>query len=184
MAQLTEAARAGRAKWFQGERPRPQNIDPTGPGQESAWSYPRPPRLDRSPHLVRVEWAGRVIAETRNALRVLETSHPPNYYVPPADVDWSALVQAPGSSLCEWKGEARYWSVRAGGQVVANAAWSYPDPFDDFAEVLDHVSFYCATLQCWVGDERALPQPGGFYGGWVTSHVTGPFKGGPGTQGW
>ncbi|MCH9685788.1 MAG: DUF427 domain-containing protein [Deltaproteobacteria bacterium] len=185
MAKLTDAAARGRAKWGLPGRPRPSHVETPGPGQESAWAFPRPPRLDVCPHRVRVQFGGRVVADTTAALRALETSHPPTYYLPPADVDLDMLVRAPGTSLCEWKGDAVYWTVRAGSKVAERAAWSYPDPFDDFAQVLDHVAFYCDAMDaCWVGQERAQPQPGGFYGGWVTSHVVGPFKGGPGSAGW
>jgi uncharacterized protein (DUF427 family) len=134
---------------------------------------------------VRIEFAGMPLVDTTKALRLLETSHPPTYYVPAADIHMDALRPAPGSSLCEWKGQAAYFDVVSPERVAARAAWAYPDPFDDFAAVAGHLAFYCAAMDaCWVGGHRATPQPGGFYGGWVTPHVTGPFKGGPGSAGW
>lgn len=185
MAKLTDAIVRARAQWSQPGRPGPASIETPGPGQESVWDYPRPPALDVSPHPVRVEFGGEVIASSSAALRVLETSHPPTYYIPPNDVRWEFFERAPGSSMCEWKGAAAYWTVRVGTRVAERVAWSYPDPFEDFARVKDHVAMYCAPMDgCFVGGQRAQPQPGGFYGGWVTSHVVGPFKGGPGTAGW
>jgi uncharacterized protein (DUF427 family) len=185
MAELTDDIRRARAQWSHPGRPGPATIEAPQAGQESVWSYPRPPRLDLCAHPVRVEFGGEVIASTRHALRQLETSHPPTYYVPAADVRRDLLERCPGASMCEWKGLAAYWTVKVGARFAPHAAWSYPDPFDDFARLRDHVAFYCAAMDgCFVGDERARPQPGGFYGGWITSHVVGPFKGGPGTTGW
>lgn len=157
-----------------------------GAGQESVWDYTRPPRLEPTPRRVRVVLGGVTIADTRRALRVLETSHPPTYYVPPEDVLWEYLEAAPGSgSMCEWKGAARYFSVTAGGRRAHRAAWSYPDPAPAFRALKDHVAFYAAQMDaCFVDDEQARPQPGGFYGGWVTPDVVGPFKGAPGSEGW
>ena len=163
---------------------RPQPL-PIGPGQESVWDYPRPPRLERANHHIQIIFAGQVIADTRNAMRVLETSHPPTYYLPPADIDMTALVAAPGTSFCEWKGQAIYYTVRVGERRAEQTAWSYPRPSAPFAAIADYVAFYCAPMDaCLVDGERAEPQPGGFYGGWVTSHVVGPFKGIPGSSGW
>ncbi len=159
--------------------------EPTAPGQESVWDYPRPPRLESEPRRITVTLGGVLIADTTAALRILETSHPPTYYLPPCDIDLACLRPAPGSSFCEWKGTARYWTLAAGGKVAEQAAWSYPDPAEGYEALRDHVALYCAAVdQCEVGGEVARPQPGGFYGGWVTSWVAGPFKGGPGTLGW
>ena len=159
--------------------------DPIAPGEESVWDYPRPPRLERVLKRVVVEYAGRIIADTEDAWRVLETSHPPSYYLPPTDVDLSCLEPAGRGSICEWKGGARYWTVAVGEQRAERAAWSYPDPTRDFRAITDHLAFYAGAMgRCTVGGEVASPQPGGFYGGWITSWVKGPFKGGPGTMGW
>lgn len=158
---------------------------PPGPGQESVWDYPRPPRLEPVSKPIRILFAGETIAATTGAFRVLETSHPPVYYLPPGDLGRQFLIPANGSSFCEWKGLARYWSVRVGDRHAENVAWSYPDPSPGFEPIRDFLAFYAGPMDaCFVGDERATPQPGGFYGGWITSDVVGPFKGGPGSQGW
>ena len=157
---------------------------PPGIGQESVWDYPRPPRLVATDQHLRVQLGTAVIADTRRALRVLETSHPPSYYLPPEDCDLDRFVAADGSSFCEWKGVARYWTVRAEGQSAERAAWSYPEPTPGFTALRDHIAYYPSAFACFVDDERVVPQPGGFYGGWVTSSVVGPFKGEPGTSGW
>jgi uncharacterized protein (DUF427 family) len=165
-------------------RPHPVPL-PAGPGQESVWDYPRPPRLEQEPRKITVVLGGVTIAETTAALRVLETSHPPTYYLPPGDFAAGSLIPAPGSSFCEWKGLARYWTLQGGGRTAERAGWSYPDPTAGFVDLVDHVALYCAAVdRCEVGGEQAEPQPGGFYGGWVTSWVVGPFKGEPGTLGW
>ncbi len=155
------------------------------PGQESVWDYPRPPRLEPARRRVRAVVGGVVVADTTRALRVLETSHPPTYYVPPADARTDLLVPAEGSSFCEWKGRAVYHDAVVDGRRVARVAWSYPDPTAPFAGLRDHLAFYLPALDAGlVDDERARPQPGGFYGGWITSDLAGPFKGAPGTHGW
>ena len=157
-----------------------------GPGQESVWDYPRPPRLEPNTRHIVVVLGGEVVAETRGGYRVLETSHPPQYYLPPEDVAPGALRPAAGGgSFCEWKGEARYWDVHGGGAVAGRSAWSYPSPTPGFAPLADHVAFYAAPMdRCEVDGEIVVPQPGGFYGGWITSAVVGPFKGVPGSRGW
>ena len=126
------------------------------------------------------------MASTRRALRVLETAGAPVYYVPPADVRLDLLRPTEHVTVCEWKGSATYWSIALpGGRVIPNAAWSYREPLAGFEAIRDHLAFYAwAVDEAWVGDERATPQPGRFYGGWVTSRVVGPFKGEPGTQVW
>jgi uncharacterized protein (DUF427 family) len=160
-------------------------LDPTGPGQESVWDYPRPPRLEPVAQRLRVVLGGETIADTTSGWRVLETSHPPVYYLPPWDVRPGALVSAAGRSLCEWKGAATYFDVTGGGARVRRAAWGYPDPTKPFLPIRDHVAFYPGAMDaCFLGDERARPQPGGFYGGWITADIVGPFKGEPGTEGW
>lgn len=165
----------------------PSGIRPVapGPGQESAWDYPRPPRLERVSDRLLVEFAGETIADTTRGYRVLETSHPPVYYFPPADVRFAFLIEAAGRSFCEFKGAARYWTIDAHGARSEAAAWSYPAPTPPFRAIKDHLAFYASRVDaCWVGDERARAQEGDFYGGWITSRIVGPFKGGPGTTGW
>jgi uncharacterized protein (DUF427 family) len=163
-------------------RPEP---DPVGPGQESVWDYPRPPRLESASQRLRVVLGGELIAETTDGLRVLETSHPPNYYFPPGDVAAGSVEHAKGASFCEWKGRAHYFTVRGGDRVETEAAWGYDDPSPAFAALRGHVAFYAGRMDaCFVDDELVVPQPGLFYGGWVTSAVVGPFKGGPGSRGW
>lgn len=159
--------------------------DPAGPGQESVWGYPRPPRLEAEPRRLQIRHGGVVLADTLAGWRTLETSHPPTYYIPLADVAQAHLRAAGGGSWCEWKGRARYWDVVIAETVLASVGWSYPQPTAGFAPLADCIAFYCQPFDTvMVGDERARPQPGGFYGGWITSWVVGPFKGGPGSQYW
>ena len=162
-----------------------------GPGQESVWDYPRPPRLEPTDEHVVVTLGGRVVLDTRRALRVLETSHPPTYYLPLADAAQGAFVPAPGSSWCEFKGRAAYLDVVGGtgpdGRpvVAPAAAWTYPEPTAGFAALAGHVALYPDRMDaCTVDGERVRGQDGGFYGGWVTDRVVGPFKGGPGSRFW
>lgn len=158
---------------------------PTLPGQESVWDYPRPAIAERTTAHLLIELGGVVIVDTRRAARTLETSHPPSYYIPPEDVAQGVLVPADGSSFCEWKGVARYFDVIAGEERRKRAAWSYPDPTPGFAMLRDHVAFYATAMgTCRVDGELVVPQPGGFYGGWITSAVAGPFKGVPGSRFW
>lgn len=152
---------------------------------EDVWTYPRPPALERVDRELRIVLAGVGIAATRQAWRVLETSHPPVYYLPPDAFTGCTLEPAPGSSLCEWKGQARYWTIRVGTRAASRAAWSYPDPEAPYAAIRDHLAVYAEAMDaCFVGEEQVTPQPGGFYGGWVTRDLKGPFKGGPGSMGW
>lgn len=158
---------------------------PVGPGQESVWAYPRPPRVELTPRRVRVLLAGIVIADTTRALRVLETSHPPNYYIPRADVRLDALVPTRKVTYCEYKGHAGYFTVMAGDRREVDAAWHYPDPSPGYEPLIGHVAVYPGRMEaCYVDDELVRPQPGGFYGGWITSDVVGPFKGQRGTEWW
>ena len=159
--------------------------DRPGPGQESVWDYPRPPRLEESSESVVVELGGREIARTTRSWRVLETSHPPTYYVPQDAFGDGALRPAAGSSWCEWKGQASYYDLVSGDVVSRRAAWTYPTPTPGFEALADAVAVMPAMVdRCLVDDEVVLPQPGEFYGGWITSRVVGPFKGQPGTMGW
>lgn len=162
----------------------PQRIEP-GPGQESVWDYPRPPRREKVGERLRVIFNEATIADTVAGYRVLETSHPPVYYIPPGDIAQQYLKVAPGSSFCEFKGSAEYWSIDVDGRRAAAAAWSYPRPSPAFAAIAGYLAFYASRVDaCFVGDERVQPQAGDFYGGWITSRIVGPFKGGPGSRGW
>lgn len=155
------------------------------PGRECVWDYPRPPRLEPSPRHIRIEFRGIVLADTRSAYRVLETSHPPVYYLPPLDVAMEHLVEGAGSSFCEWKGRAGYYDVVVGDARLEQVAWYYPDPTPAFAPIRSYVAFYPSPMDaCLVDGERVESQPGDFYGGWITSDLVGPFKGAPGTRGW
>ncbi len=159
--------------------------EPPGPGQESVWEYPRPPALEGSAELVEVHLGGDVVARTRASLRVLETSHPPTYYLPADAFVAGALVPVEGHTVCEWKGRASYFDVVGSGRRAARAAWTYPEPVDAYAALAGHVAVMPGLVDaCFVDGERVRAQEGGFYGGWVTDRVVGPFKGGPGTWGW
>jgi uncharacterized protein (DUF427 family) len=163
-------------------RPTP---DPVLPGQQSVWSYPRPPRLEASERHLEILHRGEVIADSRATIRTLETSHPPSYYVPPADVALHCLTPIAKRSFCEWKGVAIYFDVRVGGETLKAVAWSYPDPTPAFQGLKDHIAFYPAPFEvCRIDGEQVRPQPGGFYGGWITADLAGPFKGGPGSDFW
>lgn len=177
-----ERARAG---WVWRGTSRPPFANEPGPNQESVWDYPRPPVIVRDTRRVLVKRGDIPIAETTTAIRLLETSHPPTWYLPREDIDMARIVRVSGSSFCEWKGSAEYFDVAVKDTRIARAAWAYPDPIDDaFADLADTIAFYATNLDCFVGDERVLPQPEGFYGGWITSELCGPFKGEPGTNGW
>ncbi|MBE0703866.1 MAG: DUF427 domain-containing protein [Afipia sp.] len=159
--------------------------NPISPGQESVWFYPRPAIAEPCRSHITITHGGQTIAETRSAVRTLETSHPPSYYIPPADIAPGVLRKAAGTSICEWKGAATYWDVVLESSVLSRVGWSYLDPTPAFMLLRDHVAFYAGLFdQCMVDGEAVTPQAGGFYGGWITSRVVGPFKGGPGTMGW
>ena len=156
-----------------------------GPAGESVWDYPRPPWLEPVRERLRAVFAGETIADTLSGFRVLETSHPPVYYIPPGDVRQQFLEPAPGRSFCEWKGEARYVALRVGARFAEAAGWFYPRPMPPFEAIAGFFAFYASRVdEAFVGAERVQAQPGDFYGGWITSRVAGPFKGGPGSQGW
>lgn len=159
--------------------------EPVGPGQESVWDYPRPAVAERSLRHVRIVHRGEMVADSRAALRTLETSHPPSWYLPPDDVARELLRPSARRSFCEWKGEAVYWHLAIGDTLLHDVAWSYPDPTRGFASLRDHLAFYAAPLdRCTIDGEPVTPQPGGFYGGWITPDVVGAFKGVPGSLGW
>jgi len=154
-------------------------------GKESVWDYPRPPRLERVGARLRIVLGGVTIADTSGGYRVLETSHPPNYYLPAVDIVDGVLTRTDRRSWCEWKGEAHYFDVSAGGHTAPDAAWGYDHPSPGFEPIGGFVAFYPGPMDsCTVDGETVTAQPGGFYGGWITGSVTGPFKGAPGTDGW
>jgi uncharacterized protein (DUF427 family) len=155
------------------------------PGQESVWDYPRPPRIERLDARVRVELGGIALAETTHALRVCETASPPTVYLPLRSVRTDLLERAPGSTLCEWKGHAQYLDAQVGGLRAKRAAWTYPEPFESYETLRDYIAFFPGRVEaCLIDDERVRPQPGDYYGGWITRDLTGPFKGEPGSEGW
>jgi len=169
-------------KWRGGERP-PFAQTPQ-PGQISVWDFPRPPSLAADPRELIVRWGTVEVARTRNALRVLETAHPPSFYLPWDDINQHFLQPAPGTSLCEWKGPARYWSLVDGPRTLSRVAWSYPRPLAGAEALANCVAFYPANLECSVDGAAVIAQPGGFYGGWITPELVGPFKGVPGSEAW
>lgn len=149
---------------------------------ESVWDYPRPPRVEPSARHIRVVIDGIAIADSRRALRVLETSHPPAWYIPPEDVRLHLLERSDRHTVCEYKGRASYY--RMAGRDI-DIGWTYPHPQPGYASIAGYLAFYAGRVdEAWVDDERVVPQDGDFYGGWITSDVAGPFKGGPGTRGW
>ena len=159
--------------------------DPVQPGQESVWDYPRPAIAEPTDRHVQIIHKGVTLVDSRSAWRTLETSHPPTYYVPPQDVLTDHLVANPRRTMCEWKGQARYWDIRIGSEVIEAGAWSYLDPPPSFEGIRDCFAFYPDPLgQCLIDGEAITPQPGRFYGGWISRYEAGPFKGGPGSQFW
>jgi uncharacterized protein (DUF427 family) len=161
-----------------------QRIEP-GPGQESVWDYPRPPRLEASDHHIRVVFNGVTLAASQSTYRVLETSHPPTYYIPLADVQQQYLTPTQRSSFCEWKGRAQYFTVTVGDRTDIDAVWCYPQPTPAFQAIQNYIAVYPSRMDaCYVDDELVQAQAGDFYGGWITSDIVGPFKGGAGTWGW
>jgi uncharacterized protein (DUF427 family) len=152
-------------------------------GQESVWDYPRPPKVVACNRTVEVIHDNRVIAHSIETYRVLETASPPTFYIPKKDIDWSQLRELPGHSFCEWKGLASYWAL-ASQPAGLPVAWWYADPNPDFEMLREHTAFYPGRITCFVDKERVRPQPGKFYGGWITNDIVGPCKGEPGTEHW
>jgi uncharacterized protein (DUF427 family) len=173
-----------RGAWRWRGQERPPFADLPRAGQESVWDYPRPPRVVDDSREIVIRWGTVEIARSQRALRILETGHPPSFYLPWDDVARQHLQPGSGTSICEWKGPARYWSLVHGGSRLTNVAWSYPAPWPGAAAIAECVAFYPASLQCTVGGAVVTPQPGGFYGGWITPELAGPFKGAAGTTGW
>jgi len=165
-----------RADWHYRGDERPGFAREPGPGQESVWDYPRPPRIEPDARHIRVSHRGDTIAESRRAVRILETASPPTVYLPPQDVRMDRLVANHSRSICEWKGEAVGFDLMDGPLDVA---WCYPRTFPEFASIAGWIAFYPAKLECWIEDERVRPQPGGYYGGWISHEIVGPVKGEP-----
>ena len=152
---------------------------------ESVWDYPRPPRAEPSRRRIRVVIGDVTVADTTRAMRVLETSHPPGYYIPPEDVRREYLRPSRRHTFCEFKGQASYYDLVVGERVVRDAAWYYADPAPGYEVIRDHLAFYPGRVDaCFVDEEQVVAQAGDFYGGWLTADIVGPFKGGPGTAGW
>lgn len=163
---------------------KPQYIKPKT-GQESVWDYPRPPKVEATGKRIRIIFNGVTIADTERALRVLETSHPPSYYIPQENIKMEYFTAIPRKTFCEFKGTASYWTMRVNGKEAVSAAWSYASPSKGFEAIKDHLAFYPGKMDaCYVDEEKVIPQAGDFYGGWITSDIVGPFKGERGTHGW
>ncbi len=188
---------AARSHWSWRGQARPPFAVAPGPGQVSVWDFPRPPRLAADAREVVIYWGDVQVARTSTAVLVLETAHPPSFYIPWADVNRALLQPSPGNSFCEWKGPASYWSLVNATHSLPGVAWSYPKPLKGGIDgdgitsdspgvqaLADCMAFYPANLTCTVNGETVTPQPGGFYGGWITPELVGPFKGEAGTQGW
>ncbi len=175
---------AARSHWQWRGTQRPVFAVVPGVGQVSVWDFPRPPRIVADAREVVVRWGNVEIARTQRAQCVLETAHPPSFYLPWSDVDRRWFKPAGGGSFCEWKGPAAYWSLEDGERLLHRVGWSYPKPLDGAECLADCVALYPAELDCTVGGARVRPQPGGFYGGWITPELVGPFKGDPGSEGW
>lgn len=173
-----------RSAWRFRGRQRPAFAQIPAAGQESVWDYPRPPALVPDRRRVSVYAGERRVAETRSSLRVLETGSPPTFYLPPQSVETGLLIPSTRRTRCEWKGHAVYFHVEGPDGLIRDAVWSYPEPFAEAVAIAGWYAFYPSALRCLVEDETARPQAGGFYGGWITSDVVGPFKGEPGTGHW
>jgi uncharacterized protein (DUF427 family) len=159
--------------------------DPILAGQESVWQFPRPAISQQTTMHLKIVHRGVTLAKTRRGVRTLETSHPPSYYFPREDVDVAFLLSSANRSFCEWKGDATYFDVAVKGEILRDIAWTYQQPTAPFVILRDHIAFYAAPFDgCYVNGEKAIPQPGGFYGGWITSKLAGPFKGIPGSRFW
>lgn len=170
-----------RNQWTRTGQTRPDFAHDPGEGQESVWDYPRPPAVVEDTRRVEVRQGQLIIASTNQSVRVLETSHPPSFYVPPSAIADGILKAVPGSSHCEWKGQAEYVALSPADPPIG---WRYPAPYAEFGAYAGYVSFYPDAVECFVDDEAVRPQAGGFYGGWITNEIVGPFKGEAGTTGW
>ncbi|MDC8773038.1 DUF427 domain-containing protein [Roseateles albus] len=175
---------SAREQWLWRGEERPPFADVPASGQLSVWDFPRPPELVREAREIVVLWGNLEVARTQAAWAVRETAHPPTFYLPLVDVQLDLLHPAAGGSFCEWKGPARYWDLVDGARRLGQVAWSYPNPLSGAEPLANCVAFYAHNLDCYVGGSKARPQPGGFYGGWITSDLAGPFKGGPDSGAW
>ncbi|XUU60954.1 DUF427 domain-containing protein [Erythrobacter sp. HA6-11] len=159
--------------------------DPVEPGQESVWDYPRPAIAEPTDRRIQIIHRRTILVDSRHAWRTLETSHPPTYYIPPSDIAMEHLKRNPRRSLCEWKGQASYWDISLEGERIEAAAWSYEQPTPAFTPIAGYLAFYPEPFdQCLVDGEQITPQPGSFYGGWISQYEAGPFKGIPGSRFW
>ena len=180
-----DRVKQARNLWTNTGQKRPPFAIPPADDQESVWDYPRPPAILSDGREVVVSFRGLELARTTAALRVCETASPPTFYLPAEDVAVVSLSRSDGHSFCEWKGQATYWSLAAAEHPLqSNIGWSYEQPFPEFGIIRDYFSFYPARVDCYVEGHAVTPQPGGFYGGWITPEIVGPFKGEPGTSGW
>lgn len=168
---------------FRGQQRPSFAIEPSD-GQESVWDYPRPPKCVDDARTITVRWGELEIAKSTRCIRILETASPPTMYIPPSDVNLELFSTSVGNTFCEWKGAATYWSLHAAGPAGKHVGWSYDDPSPSFVSIKSYLSFYPGKIECYVDGERVRPQPGGFYGGWITNEIVGPCKGEPGTGGW
>lgn len=173
-----------RAQWHWRGHNRPPFAEVPQQGQVSVWDFPRPPELVRDTREIEVRWGEALVARTCGAWAVRETSHPPTFYLPMADVKGALLHSAGTGSFCEWKGPALYWDLTDGERRLPQVAWSYPQPLDGAEPLADCIAFYAHHLDCTVDGAKVIPQAGGFYGGWITPDLSGPFKGEPGSGGW
>ena len=161
-----------------------KRIEPKA-GQESVWDYPRPPRVEVTSKRVQIFFNGELLVDTTRALRVLETSHPPSYYIPQTDIRMEYLTKTARKTVCEFKGQASYWTVKVGDQEATDSGWCYENPANGYDAIGGYIAFYPSRMEaCFVNDEKVMAQEGDFYGGWITSDIVGPFKGGAGTWGW
>lgn len=170
--------------WRYNGKKRPDFAEETSVGEESVWDYPRPPALSPDKRTVEVRWMGKQIAHSSDAIRLLETASPPGFYIPPSDINREYFKDNSRSSFCEWKGAAQYYDIEIDGNKLSMAAWSYENPNPPFDDIAGYVSFYPGKVKCFVNDTEVEPQPGKFYGGWITPEIKGPVKGEPGTGGW
>jgi uncharacterized protein (DUF427 family) len=184
MLRITPEIETARRRFRYRGDARPEFAHAEAAHEESVWDYPRPPIIVPDVRLVQVFAEGTMIADSRDSVRVLETGSPPVFYLPPDDVEWDALVATDVRTTCEWKGIATAYDMSVDGERIVGAAWSYHEVFPDYKDLLGWVAFYPSKVSCFVERETVYPQPGGYYGGWVTREIIGPFKGAPGTEDW